>query len=345
MGKAEGGKAKEVPDGLELELERVERWTAALGRARARKDEKAMEEAEGLLERAGRDVARRAGAQGWEWLGWSFSGRGDAGQAATAYVRNTSGRHPGLGAARSGEAEQLRILLERGCPAEVNLRGMMRPDLGHLAAKARMSGGWEALRGEALKGLGEGREKAEEARQQLMGWISGCADALWAEGIRECAEDFRRAFPKGTPELYWKATFGSPMEGLLYNDEGEERPEEALECLREMLKLAPARKWPMEREGEEFRETLFEGDDEERPSFFMEAAAAGAFWAIEDLFDPERDGDEERTMEEIRRGNVENGWSDRPKAGAKTQAKLLELFAGAKGAPAKRGARRKKPGL
>lgn len=316
---------KRIPYGkADRALEEVERACAMLAAARRAGDRKSQRETEKALEAAGAEVARIAGAKGWEWLGWGFSGEGDTGQTSSERTRGGYGRHPGLGAARSGDSEELRILMERGCPISPRLPGFRTPDLAHLAATDRSAGAWGVLREKALEGLEGGEEERKEAVQQLMGWVSGCADAMWAEGIRECEEDFARAFAEERPTPYWGSVFGSPMTQLIYSDAAKMDTRRAEETLREMLRICPAERWPMERDGEEFREIYYEGEE---TTFFREAMIAGAWWALESLFVEERDSEPGRLeglMEEIQEGEVA---TEDPEAIERTLEKCRELLA------------------
>lgn len=305
------------------ELEQLEYAVMSLASARSHGDRESIAVCEGWVETWGEAVARKAGAEGWEWLGWSFPSESDCGQAKTSYVRRTRGRHPGIGAARSGDAEQLRVLLDLGCPLSLTLKGAASPDLANIAAKERAAGAWAIIEEKAKKQL----ESGEDQRQQLMGWISGCVHSLWAGGIKECEEAFKAAYPDGRSELYWGCVFGSPMEAILCMDESVERPEEARETLRALLSLAPEAGWPQEREGEVNREAVFE-EDERRFPYLRMALEAGVWWSLEILWDKGKDPEGENLLRTLREVQEEGGWTDREEEQRMCAAEVERLLIG-----------------
>lgn len=305
------------PDGVaKLELLEIERAVKDLDGALSSGSENAIRKQESRLEAAGMAVAKLVGANGWEWMEWAFSGESDAGQASTAYVAAGGGRHPGLGAARSGSAGQLAILLERGYPIEIQFHRSAPQDLARLAARERTVGAWSLLE---PKILDLSRKNLSDGRQHLLGWLSGCAEICWARGILECEDAFRKLYPNKKSDLYARAAFGSPMESLLYRG-GANEPPGGRETLQSLLRLAPEDSWPMEREQEGSPERFAVYGTADGHSLFIEAFQAGAWWAMEDLFVPKRDGDWRRIASETQAAIAWRAWEEFPEAGVKAVA-------------------------
>lgn len=263
-------------------LSAIETWAEAWAEAHEEGSEREAFEIEARLEDFAARLSALLGTGGgaWGWLREEFP-ENPLNWAAGAFAAGQP-RHPGLWAARAGAAK-MEFFLERGCPLRVTFaRGRLAIDMGAVAGKSKSAGAFGVLERRFRKA------GPEEAKRQIMAWLSGCASSLWAEGIRESARAFREYFPENLPDPYWGEVFASPLEELLWSPEAGRRPREAEAALLDLLEIAGEERWPME------ADAVDPPEDREPRDHFESALLAGAWWALESLRCPDAPVSEER---------------------------------------------------